>query len=234
MVSMSTGCSVYDMASEQIEGGLHRILGLPAYLLDRHGPTPLSDIRDAVYHSRHRFGVELVILDHLHYLLGAGERDERKAIDQAVREIKGWTVDLGVHVLLVVHPAKLGTDSRTGEVRKPTLNDLKGASSIQQEADNGIRVWRHRDEETLEDQGLAEIAVLKCRSPAGTEGSVWCYFESGAERYTGGASAPRRRRKKGKGKKEKSAAVTGKDAASGERDDEEAEVEVEESWSEAF
>jgi len=220
MVSMSSGRSVYDMAQDQVEGGLQKILGLPCYLLDKHGPTPLPVIRDAIYHSRHRFGVEMVILDHLHYLLGAGVDDERKAIDAAVREIKGWTVDLGVHVLLVVHPAKLELDPRTGAVRKPSLNDLKGASSIKQEADNGIRVWRHRDPDTLEDQGLAEIAVLKCRSPAGTEGAMWAYFESGAERYTGGAQPPRpprRRRRKAKAQEEEAPqAPAGKDAAAGE------------------
>jgi hypothetical protein len=238
MVSMTSGRSVYGMEPDQVEAGLHKILGLPCYLLDKHGPTSLPDIRDAIYHSRHRFGVELVILDHLHYLLAAGVDDERKAIDQAVREIKGWTVDLGVHVILVVHPAKLEVDQRTGAVRKPSLNDLKGASSIKQEADNGIRVWRHRDPDTLEDKGLAEIAVLKCRSPAGTEGAMWAYFEAGAERFTGGAQPPkppqaRRRKAKAQGGEAhgEDQEVTGKDAAAGDGRGQDAE---DDGWMDAF
>lgn len=182
ILSMRTRKCAYDMSPQEAEAEVPSLINLPCYLLDRHGPTPLQEIKDAVYHAVHRYGVQLVILDHLHYLLAAGGDDERKAIDHAVREIKGWTLDLQVHIVLVVHPSKLQTDSR-GRLIKPGLNNLKGSSAIKQEADNGVRVWRHRSEKDSDTETRTEVAVLKCRSPAGKEGSVWLDFVPGAELF---------------------------------------------------
>lgn len=182
IVSMRTGRGFYDMTLQEARDSFVHVSDLPCFILDRHGPTPLQEIRDAVYHAVHRYGVQLVVLDHLHYLLAAGGDDERKAIDQAVREIKGWTLDLQVHIVLVVHPSKLQTDSR-GRIIKPTLNNLKGSSAIKQEADNGIRIWRHRSDSEADTETRTELAVLKCRSPAGREGSLWLDFVPGAELF---------------------------------------------------
>lgn len=189
LLSMRAGRSAYEMTPEERAEVAPLVRDLPLFLLDRHGPTPLQDIKDVIYHAVHRYGVQTVILDHLHYLLAAGGDDERKAIDHAVREIKGWTLDLRIHIVLVVHPSKLQTDQK-GRLIKPSLNNLKGSSAIKQETDNGILVWRHRSTEPGDTDHRAEVTVLKCRSPAGREGSIWLDFVPGAELFEDNGRAP--------------------------------------------
>lgn len=215
LVSVEAERSVFDMTEDQLDEAVMRVSRLPLYILDKHGPTPLSEIRDAVFTSVHRYGVKFVIIDHLHYFLACDPGNERYAIDEAVRAIKLWSQELQIHILLVVHPAKLGRDAK-GNVRKVELDDLKGSSEIKKECDNGVRVWKERDER--EECDKSEIAILKCRSNAGREGRVWFYFDVKSERYVEGAMPPEKRGRRRR-RSENEPAYSGRDAAAGPDDD---------------
>lgn len=199
LTSMHSGESIYDMSRQRLDAELIKVCSLPIYFLDKHGPTPLNDIRDAIYLGVSKFGVQRVVIDHLHYSMEASINNERKVIGEYVRSVELWAKDLDIHIILVVHPTKLGVDQRTGRTRKVELDDLKGSSDIKQTCDNAIRVYRNREESSGGNSDLTEISVLKCRSSAGTEGSVWFYFDSQCERYIDGACPPAKQSKRSKG-----------------------------------
>jgi twinkle protein len=197
LVSMEAEHSIYDMGKLELEEHIGRTLTRAVYFLDRRGPTPFGQIKDAIYLAVHRYGVRFVLLDHLHFFLDCKSDDERGVIDQVVRALKVIAEDLGIHIALVVHPAKLGRDHK-GNTRKVVLDDLKGSSEIKKTADLGIRVWRERKDDTGSSSDNVEMTVLKCRSPAGGEGSAWFYFDPNGERYLEGAPPPTKRRRKKK------------------------------------
>lgn len=150
------------------------------FFVDQYGNIPLADLRDAIEYGVRRYGLWLVVLDHLHFFMEPSD-DERKQIDSTVRELKKWCVRLGIHMLLVVHPSKLRTIK--GVEQKVELNDLKGSSAIKQDADNVVRVYRERDQDRKDGRKPAEIATLKVRSDLGYEGVALLDFDRRSLRY---------------------------------------------------
>lgn len=149
---------------------------MPIYLLDHYGAVPLTVFRAEVEYAVRRFGVGLVVLDHLHFAIGHAHDDERKAIDAAAYEVQQIALHVGVHVVLVMHPAKIKTDE-FGKTREPEIGDLKGSSGPSQFADNVCRISRHPTD------GSANLKFLKVRSELATLGSVFYKFDPGTLRF---------------------------------------------------
>lgn len=182
LVSMRAGQSVFDMQLPDVDHQIKKISSYPLYWLDCYGSLPLDKLKDAIYLAVRRYGVRFIVIDHLHYFLQiASPSEERFRIEEAIRALKSWSVDLRTHIMVVIHPHQLGYDNQ-GKIRKPDLNNLKGASALKQEADNGIRVHRHRTENRT-GRPEATVTVLKCRSPAGGEGSIPYRFDTDSETY---------------------------------------------------
>jgi len=120
---------------------LARLNEHPVYLLDCYGRTPIATIVDALTYARHRLGIKFAMLDHLHFFLTrpAGV-DEREYIDEVTMELVNLTRKLDMHIFLVCHP-RGSVDGGT----IPTGDSLKGSSSIKQNADNVITVYRAMD-----------------------------------------------------------------------------------------
>lgn len=120
---------------------LKRLDENPVYLIDAYGRTSIATIIDALTYARHRLGVRYVMLDHLHYFLKrpAGI-DEREYIDEVTMRLVDLTRELDIHIWLVCHPA-----GRIDGGTIPGGGALKGSSSIKQNADNGITVFRAMD-----------------------------------------------------------------------------------------
>jgi len=179
MVQMEKGKPFFDLSKKEIKESLQTISGHPVYFIDVYGEIGLSELKDAIYYARRRFGIELVILDHLHFFLRYSGDHERQAIDQALRDIKSWAMDLSLHILLIVHPAKLTYDNSV--VR---LNDLKGSSGLKQIPDNVLSIWRKRGENDLKSP-LNEIVlhILKVRDDSGDEGKVILIFDKRSQSY---------------------------------------------------
>jgi len=188
LISMETGESVYEMTPVRLEEGISIVTGKPVFLIDKHGPLPLGELKDAIYIAVQRYGVRFIVLDHLHFFMDGRPEDERKVIDQIMRALALWVTDLMIHIVLVVHPAKLGRE-KDGATRKVVLNDLKGSSEIKKVSWSGIRVHRIRQDGVGGVGDDTEISVLKCRSRAGTEGSVVLHFDGAAQRYIEGTYA---------------------------------------------
>jgi twinkle protein len=189
MVSMASGRPASHHTLDSLLPFFTVISSMPLYFVDVFGEIGLAELKDAIYYARRRYGIEFVILDHLHFFLKYTEDHERQAIDQAVKSIKAWTMELGIHIVLIVHPTKLAQDNKV-----VCLNDLKGSSSLKQIPDNVISIWRPRGEDDLKNStGEIILYVLKARDDSGDEGKVILTFDKQSQSYSNsgpGSDAP--------------------------------------------
>ena len=180
MVQMVKGRPFYELSQSEREDGLDFIEELPLHFIDAYGQIGLRELKGAIFKAHKRFEIDLCVLDHLHFFLKYSADQERQAIDNAIRDIKSWAMDLGIHIILVVHPTKLETENRP--IR---LNDLKGSSGLKQIPDNVLSIWRPRGEDDLKKpQSEIILYVLKVRDDKGDEGKVILTFDKKSQSYS--------------------------------------------------
>jgi replicative DNA helicase len=188
MVQMTKGRPFNELTRGEIQDGLNFVSELTLSFIDVYGELGLRDLKACLYHARKQDGIEIAVLDHLHYFLKYNADQERQAIDLALRNIKSWAMDLDIHILLIVHPTKLTYDNQVVH-----LNDLKGSSGLKQIPDNVLSIWRPRGEDNLKKpKNEIILYVLKVRDDAGDEGKVILTFDKRSQTYEdsghGGAS----------------------------------------------
>lgn len=106
---------------------------------------------DALVRASVADGVELVIIDHLHYFSLDAE-NEQAGLTKICMEMKTVARRNNVPVILVSHISK-----RMNREGPPSLGDLKGSSSIAQLSDKAIAVYSQGVEADLPDDELTLI-----------------------------------------------------------------------------
>lgn len=148
------------------EEALARLDLLPIYLLDHYGETTFEQVRDAIRYARRRYGVRVVLVDHLGFLArGAGDQ-ERQRIEEIVRSLALVGVNDDITILLICHPNRLSKQQQ----RRIQIGDLKGASAIEQDAHLGLVVER-LDPSSQRGFPAAMVHVDKVRSEFGAPGA---------------------------------------------------------------
>ena len=180
MLQMASGRPLSSHTLQSVSPFYVSISSLPIFFLDHYGETGLPQLKQAIFYAKRRHRIEFAILDHLHFFLKFSGDHERQAIDQALRDLKSWAMELGIHIVLIVHPAKLETENRP--IR---LNDLKGSSGLKQIPDNVISIWRPRDKDDLKHpKNEIVLEVLKVRDDEGDEGKVILIFDKRSQSYS--------------------------------------------------
>lgn len=180
MIQMETGVHFTALPKQDLDRVLKTISSLSIYFIDVYGEIGLEELKSAIYYARRRYGIEFVVLDHLNFFLKYSGDHERQAIDQAIRDIKSWTMELGIHILLIVHPTKLTDDNKV--VR---LNDLKGSSGLKQIPDNVLSIWRPRGkDDSKKPTGEIVLHILKVRDDSGDEGKIILTFDKRSQSYS--------------------------------------------------
>jgi replicative DNA helicase len=135
------------------------------FLPSEHRGQDLEWIRQRIWEAKLKYGCEVAVIDHLHYVIPMDKKDNVSlVIGNAMRFIKKEiALDLNMVVILLAHITKISDD------KEPSLNDLRDSSLIGQEADTVLIVWRRFDVDdegnpldTMHD-GLATIKVDKAR-----------------------------------------------------------------------
>ena len=148
------------------------------YLLNVHGECDYNRIRENLEFSVRR-GVQIAVLDHLHFFLTLkDDNSERIEIQRFTKDVVMLAENTGMHIFLVCHPAKTN-DYRTKKAPIIRANDLKGASSIKQDAANIISIWRDYDQEDS-----ATIYILKVREDSGFRGKIEFDFDKRTQTYS--------------------------------------------------
>jgi len=179
MIQMETGYPFFELSKKDVGSSLKAISERPIYFIDVYGEIGIKELKDSIYYAKRRHSIEFVILDHLHFFLRYSGDQERQAIDQALRDIKSWAMDLDIHIILIVHPTKLTYDNKVVH-----LNDLKGSSGLKQIPDNVLSIWRSRDGNDLKNpQNEIVLHILKVRDDEGNEGKVIFNFDKRSQSY---------------------------------------------------
>lgn len=179
MISMKSGKPFDQLTRPELEEVLKWISILPIYFVDVYGELGLRELKDSIYYAKRHYGIALVVIDHLHFFLKYSADYERQAIDQGLKEIKPWAMDLGIHIVLIVHPTKLTYDNKVVH-----LNDLKGSSGLKQIPDNVLSIWRSTDGNDLKNpQNEIVLHILKVRDDSGDEGKIILTFDKRSQSY---------------------------------------------------
>lgn len=97
-------------------------------------------------------GAVMVIIDHLHFF-SRSARDQTLEISRIMKHFKECAVEQNLPVILLSHVTPTRIMSPTGEIKKeykPSLHNLKGSSSIEQDADMVGFVYRSEGSNTME------------------------------------------------------------------------------------
>jgi len=117
-------------------------------------------------------GVEIVLLDHLYYLVNGNSKNQlHEAIDATVKRLHELAFSLSMHFLLICHPRQSSTGSE-----EIGLHSLKGSSSIKQYADNVIVLHRCARTDSQSDPTKVKVCVVKNRM-FGIEGKTHLFYQ---------------------------------------------------------
>lgn len=132
---------------------------------------PSTDIQYLVSNAV-KEGVELVVIDHLHYFAGGNDDNRAQEIGDIVKDFKQAAVTYEIPVILITHIRKLQSNRA-----KPTGNDLRDSSLIGQHADQIIMVWRDTSPDAKEPNKV-EVSNWKNRQRGLHDGKRLRYFTS--------------------------------------------------------
>lgn len=91
-----------------------------------------SKITETIARAKRLFGVKLVIIDHLDYVIRNLNGNRENAISDTMQGLKRVAEEHGVIIVVVTHVRKLDEPGSMHK-RKPNLDDLKGSSSLKQD-----------------------------------------------------------------------------------------------------
>lgn len=159
------------------------------YMLKHRGSTDPERLTDTILHMVTRYGVRLVVLDHIDYAVEIGP-EQYQLQSKLCLNLQTAVVDHPFTLLAVKHPKKANDQGwgKTGDNRVVQMHDLKGSVDVFQGFANCWSVWRERrpDRSTeLDDSGYsnAGLMILKNRSMWGTEAPVDLKFDPQAKRF---------------------------------------------------
>lgn len=98
-------------------------------------------IETKIVESIAKYGTKFVFIDQLDFIVPMNGDSHSLRVGQAMRDLKGLAKKWNVVIFIICHLVKTKMDEQ------PTLEDLKGSSSIGQEADTVILLWREMKKE---------------------------------------------------------------------------------------
>ena len=122
------------------DAALDRLAELPILIVDHYGHLPYAKLEEALKYAVRRCGARYILIDHLGFLVDPEAEDERRAIQSVVRSMVLVRKDMDVTIFLIVHPRNDPDASK--KFGRVTMQHLKGASAIRQDADMVLIVTR--------------------------------------------------------------------------------------------
>jgi replicative DNA helicase len=110
--------------------------GMPITVFDQV-PYRIEQIEAAMKHREAKGHVALWVIDYLQRIK-MNDGDERE-ISLVTAALKGLTMELHTHILLL---SQFSWRTRERPDRRPRMNDMKGSSSIEQDANNVVMIYR--------------------------------------------------------------------------------------------
>ncbi len=117
-----------------------------------------NKLDDTIRRAKRIFGVKVVVIDHLDYIIRNLSGNREQAISDTVQSLKRLAEELGVIMIVVTHVRKLNEPGSTVS-RKPNLDDLKGSSSLKQDPEVVAMVH------PTDDRRGVEVDIQKNKGP---------------------------------------------------------------------
>ena len=167
-ISMLAGDAFVNLDRHSYVVSRKKLARRPLYIPQTYGICEMPEVRRVIYDSCTRHGVKFLVLDHLGFLsmLGQDASNDVKTTGTIMREIKRWSLDLRIHILLVHHLRK----KTQGQRASAGLSELRGSGEVGQLADNVMILRRSAgSNDTM-------LSLRKVRDDSGSEGNVKLSF----------------------------------------------------------
>lgn len=176
---------VNQLSDEQWEGvtqGVDRFSQRKLHIQERAEPTAYSICAAARKHKR-KYGLDVLLLDHLGLMdHGHSASNDATKIGQSTRALKNLALELNIVVVLLV---QINRSGGMGEVKRPSLINLRDSGRIEEDADVVLLLHRddyYRDEEHKTHDGHTLLMAAKVRD--GDPSTVHLKFEGAHSRFT--------------------------------------------------
>ena len=101
-------------------------------------------LESKIVESIAKFDTKIVFIDQLDFIVSMLGENHSLNVGQTMRDLKGLAKKWNIVIFIICHLTKAKMDTQ------PTLEDLKGSSSIGQESDTVILLWRETKREGKE------------------------------------------------------------------------------------
>jgi twinkle protein len=94
-----------------------------------------------------RKGINGLLIDpwnYIEHIIPAG-MTETMYISDMLTKVKLAAQKMGIHIIIIAHPAKLQKDKQTGKYEVPTMYSISGSAHFNNKTDNGLTIYRDFD-----------------------------------------------------------------------------------------
>lgn len=157
------------------------------YFYDYFGSMDTNSLIKKIRYLAKSMDCKYIFIDHLGIIISeyASEGDERGRIDSIMTKLKNLTQELRIWICLVVHLRKREVGGKSFENGiTPTLDDLRGSSSIKQLSNTVISLTRDQQAETIKKRNTVRFTVLKCRYSGDTGEADQLYYDTDTGWFT--------------------------------------------------
>lgn len=166
--------SFEESVEELIEHFIERDQKPPHFVTPQNIPQKTLDwVEERIVEAIVKYDSKIVFIDHLDFLVPFGNENRSDAIAHTMRTVKAMARRWNVIIVLLCHVVKAEMD------KQPTLNDLRGSSSIAQEADTVILLWRETKREKGEVMITNNVNVSIQAARRGRPGNIKMTFRDG-------------------------------------------------------
>lgn len=150
------------------------------HILDSSEVMPdTKSCMDVIKHYKAKYGIELVIVDHLHQLMDTSFKDGNMMYTYIIRQLKESAKLNNVPVVIAAQLSR-AVDARTNN--KPVLSDLRDSGTIEQVADCVIMLYREGYYNKSTAKQILELLVVKNRE--GQTGNIKLNVDLASKRIT--------------------------------------------------
>lgn len=127
-----------------------------------------------------RKGINGLLIDPWNYIehnipIGTSETNY---ISEALTKIKRAAMKLGIHIIIIAHPAKLQKIQGTKKYEVPTMYSISGSAHFNNKTDNGLTIYRDYETNTV------EVHIQKVRySWLGSIGAIQFNYNTYTRQY---------------------------------------------------
>lgn len=190
MVSQIARKDRMTLCAEDYDLTANEMAGAQVYLGFDPDARTASDALDVCEHAVRRLGADVLVIDHIHYILRGGKESNRiQMAEDAMKRLNDMAEKYGIIILLVAQPRKNPSEPGKPKDRMSGLDDIKYAAAIAEDAAAVIHLHRRVVGESAEDDKQQQqspetmVRMLKGREQAGGKQMAMLYFEGAQARF---------------------------------------------------